>query len=139
MAHSKKTILVVEDSPVQMLSVLNLLQMEGVNVLCARDGRIGLALALQNRPDAIVLDIEMPVKDGLEVCAALKEDARTADIPVIMLTAHQDTSSIRRSLGSGAVDFIPKDAFAPTVLLETLRQLHVLPELETSNLEARHD
>lgn len=137
MRRQKKTVLVVEDSPVQMLSMLDLLQGKGLNVLCARNGRIGLALALQHRPDAIVLDIEMPDKNGLEVCAALKDNRRTADIPVIMLTAHHEMPTIQNSFDFGAIDYIPKDVFSSTVLVETLRQLRILPEEDMIHSEVR--
>ncbi len=134
--HSK-TVLVVEDSPVQALSLINLLQLNGLTVLCAMDGVTGLDVAQNALPAVIVLDIEMPQKNGLEVCQALKENPITARIPIIMLTARQDVVAVETSLQFGAVDFIPKDAFSEAVLLETLRQLHVLDTTDSTLVSGR--
>jgi CheY-like chemotaxis protein len=98
-------------------------------VLYAGDGLEGVQQALRHSPDIIVLDLEMPRMHGLEACRRLKQDARTADIPVVMLTSHCDELAIvLDGIGSGAIDFIPKDSFADVVLVETLRQLHLLPD-----------
>ncbi|MCX7683152.1 MAG: response regulator [Anaerolineae bacterium] len=128
MEKEAKTVLIVEDSPAQALALEHLLEEHGLKVLWAPDGQAGIALAHQHLPDVIVLDIEMPRMGGFETCRRLKEDARTADIPVVMFTIRDDATAALRGIDLGAVDFIPKDAFSNTVLLETLRQLHILPE-----------
>ncbi len=128
MKEDIKTVLIVEDSPAQALALEQLLEDHGLKVLWAADGQAGVALAREHRPDVIVLDIEMPRMGGFEACRILKEDARTADIPVVMFTIRDDAMTALRGIDLGAVDFIPKDAFSTTVLLETLRQLHILPE-----------
>ena len=87
-----------------------------------------VTLAQQHTPDVIVLDIEMPRMDGFETCKRLKEDAQTVDIPIVMLTIHDDAAVVLRGINLGVLDFIPKDAFSGSVLLETLRQLHILPQ-----------
>ena len=87
-----------------------------------------MALAQQHMPDVIVLDVEMPKMGGFQACRYLKEDPRTAQIPIVMLTVRDDAVTALRGIDLGAVDFIPKDAFSGPVLLETLRQLHILPE-----------
>jgi len=133
MAKARKTVLIVEDSPVQALALEHLLVQEGLNVLCAPDGRTGVMMAQQYSPDVIVLDIEMPEMNGFEVCRRLRENAQTASIPVLMLTAHSEVAMVMRGIDLGAVDYIPKDAFSDAVLLETLRQLHIL---ESSQAEA---
>jgi CheY-like chemotaxis protein len=122
-----KTVLVIEDSQVQRLVLSNLLEQEGVKVLCAAEGSTGVAMAQQHKPDAIVLDLEMPGMGGLEACRVLKDDPQTASIPVVVLTAYADRiDAIMHGFSLGAIDFIPKDAFSEKVLLETLRQLGVL-------------
>jgi CheY-like chemotaxis protein len=131
MTNHAKTVLVVEDSPVQALALINLLQMCDLNVLFAPHGDLGLSLAIRSRPDAIVLDLKMPEKDGLEVCRALKADSQTANIPVIILTAHAEPAIVQLCLTLNATDFIPKDAFSDKVLLETLRQLKILDTPES--------
>jgi CheY-like chemotaxis protein len=134
MTNHAKTVLVVEDSPVQALALINLLQMRDLNVLFAPQGSLGLSLAISARPDAIVLDADIPEMNGLEVCQALKADSETADIPVIILTAHTELAILPMSLTLSATDFIPKDAFSDKVLLETLRQLKILDEPESVTL-----
>jgi CheY-like chemotaxis protein len=126
MAKTNKTVLVVEDSPVQALALEHLLLQEGLKVLCAPDGRSGITMAQEHTPDVIVLDIEMPEMNGFEVCRRLREDTQTADIPIVMLTAHGEVAMVMRGIDLGAIDYIPKDAFSEAVLLETLRQLHIL-------------
>jgi two-component system sensor histidine kinase/response regulator len=121
-----KTILVVEDSPVQALALSRLLEKQGLAVLCAPNGLAGLKLAHERHPDAIVLDIQMPEMDGLEACHFLHNDPQTTDIPIVLLTGQSTPNALRTGLEDGAVDFIPKDAFSDAVLLETLRQLEIL-------------
>ena len=86
MAENQKTILIVEDSPVQATAIGHLLLGNGARVLYAPDGRAGVYIAQRYQPDAIILDLEMPRMNGLEACQRLRASPRTADIPVLMLT-----------------------------------------------------
>ena len=124
---SSKMVLVVEDSPTQALQLQLLLEEEGLQVICAEDGETGLALATQVYPDLIILDIQLPGIDGFQVCRCLKELPDVADIPVIMFTRHDTPEAIMMGLETGAIDYIPKDVFANAVLLETLRQMGLIP------------
>ncbi|MBN1660521.1 MAG: response regulator [Anaerolineae bacterium] len=119
----EKTILVVEDSTTQALHLRTLLEREGLNVLWARDGRQGIELTQEHLPSLVVLDIQMPDVNGFEVLRQLKSTAATVEIPVVMFTRYDDAQSVISGLETGAVDYIPKDAFAEAVLLETLRQM----------------
>jgi CheY-like chemotaxis protein len=121
-----KTVLIVEDSPIQALSLLKLLEKQGVNVICAPNGIAGMALAHKYHPDVIVLDIMLPEMNGLEACRLLKRDPLTADIPIVFLTAHSEAEFLLEGIGGGAIDFIPKDAYSEVVLLGTLRQMGIL-------------
>ncbi|MDY7079373.1 MAG: response regulator [Chloroflexota bacterium] len=139
MTKTRKTVLIVEDSPAQALALKHLLKEEGLEVLWAADGQVGVTLAQKSMPDVIVLDVEMPKMGGFEACRRLKEDTRTSDIPIVMLTVRDDAATAIHGIDLGAIDFIPKDAFSGPVLLETLRQLHILPEskngAKTANVE----
>lgn len=126
MTDSKKTILIVEDSPVQALALLRFFENRGVNVLCAANGEAGLEMVHQTMPEIILLDIQMPGIDGLEVCRRLRDDTSTHHIPIILLTSHTTPEVVREGFLGGAIDFIPKDAFYEQVLLETLRQLGII-------------
>jgi DNA-binding response OmpR family regulator len=120
-----KKILVIEDSPTQALHLQGLLEEEGFRVIVARDGEAGLQTAQKARPDVVVLDLEMAGMNGLQVCQRLKEMRQTTSIPVIMFTRHDDPEVMTLGMQIGAVDYIPKDAFADTTLLETLRQMEL--------------
>lgn len=124
-----KTVLIVEDSPVQALALEHLLARQGLRVLCAPDGQSGVTMAQQHTPDVIVLDIEMPDMNGFEVCRCLRESAQTADIPIVMLTTYREVSMVMQGISLGVIDYIPKDAFYEAVLLETLRQMHILDDV----------
>jgi two-component system alkaline phosphatase synthesis response regulator PhoP len=116
----KKRILVVDDEPDFALLVQGNLQKEGFDVDVAYNGVEGLEKIKQSPPDAIVLDVMMPEKDGYEVCAELKKDDRYADIAILMLTAVADhVTSTRYSHFDGmsmeADDYLPKPASAEEI------------------------
>lgn len=116
----KKRILVVDDEPDFALLVQGNLQREGFEVDVAYNGVEGLEKIKQNPPDAIVLDVMMPEKDGYEVCAELKKDDRFSDIAILMLTAVADhVTSTRYSHFDGmsmeADDYLAKPASAEEI------------------------
>ena len=116
----KKRILVVDDEPDFALLVQGNLQREGFEVEVAYNGVEGLEKVKQNPPDAIVLDVMMPEKDGYEVCAELKKDDRFSDIAILMLTAVADhVTSTRYSHFDGmsmeADDYLAKPASAEEI------------------------
>ena len=101
-------ILIVDDSPANIEILLGMLE-DDYGLSFATSGRQALArLAKGYRPNLILLDVMMPEMDGYEVCVALKQDARTQDIPVIFVTAKTDADSETQALVAGAVDFIHK-------------------------------
>jgi CheY-like chemotaxis protein len=119
--HSN-TILIVEDSPTQSINLKAMLESAGYTCLLASNGQTGLYLAQALLPRAIVLDFEMPHLNGFQVCEKLKEDEKTACIPVILMTRFNESDYISKSMELGVTRFIPKDPFANAVLLETLKQ-----------------
>jgi CheY-like chemotaxis protein len=126
MTETQKTVLIVEDSPVQATAIGQLLLGNGARILYAPDGRAGVFMAQRYLPDAIILDLEMPRMNGLEACKHLKANPETADIPVLMLTQYADRAPATGEGKESTIDFIPKDDLASTVLVETLRQMHIL-------------
>ena len=107
-----QTVLVADDDPdIQTLVVLRL-ERSGYRVLRASDGQEALDLALSELPDLAVLDITMPKLDGCEVTRTLRADARTADMPVILLTARVQDDDVVRGLEAGATDYVKKP-FSP--------------------------
>lgn len=105
--HGKPKLLVVDDKPVN-IQVLHQIFAADYQVFMATSGAQALAICRNNPPDLILLDVVMPEMDGFEVCVELKSDAATRDIPIIFVTAHDDTSQETHGLDVGAVDFIAK-------------------------------
>jgi two-component system cell cycle response regulator len=101
-------ILVVDDVDVNVKLLEAKLASEYFNVLAANDGETALRIAQDERPDLILLDVMMPRMDGFEVCRRLKADPRTADIPVVMVTALTEAADRVRALEAGADDFLSK-------------------------------
>jgi two-component system, OmpR family, alkaline phosphatase synthesis response regulator PhoP len=116
----KKRILVVDDEPDFAGIVQQNLENEGFEVEVAYDGDEGLEKVKANPPDAIVLDVMMPGKDGFEVCSELKADDRYAEIPIILLTAvasHVTSTrySHRDGMSTEADDYLAKPASAEQI------------------------
>ena len=116
--------LIIDDDPIIIRLISLVLKSDG-KVLFATNGADGLALARDHRPDLILLDAEMPGMTGFEVCAALRGAPATADIPVIFVTGHSDSSHEIRALGVGAVDFISKPIHPPIVRLRVQTHLTI--------------
>jgi len=127
----KKRILVVDDEPDFASIVQGNLEKEGFEVEIAYNGVEGLEKVHANPPDAIVLDVMMPEKDGYEMCADLKGDEKYRDIPIVLLTAvASHVTSTRYSHADGmsteADDYIAKPASAE----EITRSVKDLLEIE---------
>jgi len=110
---AKKYILVVDDDPDLVETVAMMLESKGCEVGKAYDGVEGEESIKQRRPDLVILDVMMPRKDGYVLCAELKSDPKTRDIPVVLLTAvGEAVPSTRYSHADGmateADDYIPK-------------------------------
>lgn len=91
------------------------LQFAGYEVVAGSNGEEAVALALQEIPDLILLDVRMPRMTGYEACAKIKEDPRTKDIPVIFLSAKGQDTEIQTGLDAGATEYLLKP-FAPDQL-----------------------
>jgi two-component system, OmpR family, response regulator RpaA len=101
-------ILVVDDDAAIAEIVCINLEMAGYEVSQAPDGIQGQAMAIQNQPDLIVLDLMLPKVDGYTICQRLRRDDRTADIPVLMLTALSQTQNKVEGFNAGADDYLTK-------------------------------
>jgi two-component system, cell cycle response regulator DivK len=101
-------VLVIEDNQANMKLACLLLRNAGHDVLCATDAEIGLTLARSDRPDLILMDIQLPGIDGLAATALLKREPATAGIPVIALTAMAMKSDEEKSRLAGCDAYIAK-------------------------------
>lgn len=113
-------ILVVDDEPGLLNALRIRLQSAGYQVLIGTNGQEALELAREAMPEMIILDIMMPVMDGLEVKKRLNEDPLTANIPVIFLSADTATDAKLKGLGLGAEDYITKP-FVPEEFLARIK------------------
>jgi phosphoserine phosphatase RsbU/P len=129
------TILVVDDSPVNLQVLVRTLHGTGHRILAARDGRTALDIARRARPDLVLLDVMMPEMDGFDVCRALKGDAETQEIVVIFLSALGDVADKVAGLQLGAVDYVTKPIQPDEVLARVANHLshqHLERELRAS-------
>lgn len=101
-------ILVIEDNADNMLLTAMLLESEGHTVLSAIDAEAGLAMARAERPDLILMDIQLPGMDGLAATAILKQDASTRSVPVLALTALAMKGDEERIRAAGCDGYISK-------------------------------
>lgn len=113
---SKKVILAVDDEPNILMSIEFILEMEGYEVHTARDGDEALEVAERVRPDLVLLDINMPRKDGYEVCRILRMRENMAETKVIMLTAKGQTLERKKGLEVGADEYVTKPFSADELL-----------------------
>jgi len=101
-------ILVVEDNPDNRTLITDLLIALNFQVLEATDGVQGVEMALQEKPDLILMDLSLPQKDGWEATREIKANSEVAHIPVIALTAHAMLGDRERALEAGCNDYITK-------------------------------
>jgi DNA-binding response OmpR family regulator len=115
-------VLVIDDeAPIRLLCRVNL-EAEGMQVLEASDGDKGLATALEERPDVVLLDVMMPGRNGWEVAEQLLADDRTNAIPIVFLTARAEVKDRARGIDLGGVDYVTKP-FNPVELAPLVRDL----------------
>lgn len=112
--HPRYTLLLIEDNA-EMRAYIRSLFVKDYHILEAENGEEGVRLAGEHHPDLILSDIMMPVMDGFTACKLLKEQLKTAHIPVIMLTAKAEDADVVKSLKIGVDDYIMKP-FNPEVL-----------------------
>jgi len=117
-----KKILAVDDEPNILMSIEFILEMEGYQVHTARDGDEALEVAEREHPDLILLDVNMPRKDGYEVCRILREREDLAATKVIMLTAKGQALEKKKGIEMGADEYVTKP-FAADELLGKIRAL----------------
>src|SRR5580658_414025 len=136
--------MIVDDNPANLRLLEDMLLEKGHEVHSFPVGRLALAEAMQNPPDLILLDINMPEMNGYEVCERLKSDERLAGIPVIFLSALNEVPDKVKAFGSGGVDYISKPFQIEEVhaRVETHLKLHDLQralKLQNERLEQAVD
>jgi DNA-binding response OmpR family regulator len=127
------TLLVVDDEPEIAKLVARIFEKRGYRVNTAGDGAEALAAVAKDRPDLLILDLNLPKIDGWEVCRRLKGDPATKAIPIIMLTAaHANVDDAQIGLGLGADEYVAKP-FVKAVLLHNVERLLGREHTEETN------
>ena len=119
---AEERVLVVDDEPDILSILVYQLSREGYRVGTAISGRAAIAAAAGERPDLIILDLMLPEMDGYEVLKTLRQNASTADVPVILLTARREEEERLRGFEFGADDYVTKP-FSPRELVLRVRAL----------------
>lgn len=117
-----QSVLVVDDEPTARSMLRLILVRAGFEVLEAKDGYEALEQVKRDIPDLMLLDIMMPGMDGFTVCETLREQERTADLPIIMLSARADPESINTGLRVGATKYLTKPV-TPDELTRHVREV----------------
>lgn len=116
-------ILIVEDDLFLLGMYATKFELESLNVVTAEDGEKGLRLAIEEKPDIILLDIVLPGIDGFDVLKSLKSNDKTKDIPVILLTNLSQKSEVEKGLKLGANDYLIKAHFMPSEVVDKIKKV----------------
>jgi two-component system cell cycle response regulator DivK len=116
-----KRILLVEDTEDNRQIIRDLFEAAGYALIEAQDGAAGVEAALRERPDLILMDIQLPVMDGYEATRRIKADPGTRSIPIIAVTSYALSGDEARTRAAGCDGYIAKP-FSPRVLLAKVRE-----------------
>ena len=112
----RNSILIVDDDEDQVFCLSNRLEQQGFKTIIAGEGRQGLKLAREEKPDLVLLDLRLPDVDGLEICTELADDPATCAIPVIIVSGMERPDIVRNSRAAGCRFFVRKP-YDPNALL----------------------
>lgn len=118
-----KKILFIEDERGLQNALGDLLKKEGFEVISAFDGKTGLELAKEKKPDLILLDLILPKLPGFEVLRELKKEKETKNIPVIILTNLEEISEVNKALELGATTYLVKAQYTMEEVVERIKKI----------------
>jgi diguanylate cyclase (GGDEF)-like protein len=111
----RRCVLIIDDDPVFTLLASETLEQAGYEAKSASNAQDALASFENDNPDLVLLDVELPGSNGFELCATLRAMSASVDVPIVMVTGHDDTKSIAQAYEVGATDFIHKPVLWPTL------------------------
>jgi DNA-binding response OmpR family regulator len=117
-----KTILFIEDESALQKTFGEILRQEGFEMISALDGELGLRLAKEKKPDLILLDLVLPKMHGFEVLKKLKEDKKTKEIPIIVLTNLEGISDVDKTLELGVTTYLVKAHYSLEEVVEKIKK-----------------
>ncbi len=120
---SEKKILIIEDDEFLSKMYATKLDLDGFSVSEASNGLLGLKIIQKDKPDLVLLDLNLPELDGFEVLRRMKEDTDTKDIPVLVLTNYAQKDNIDKCLNLGAVDYLIKAHFVPAEVIAKIKNI----------------
>lgn len=123
-----KKVLIVEDEVSVLKALSDKLNYEGLTVLEAKNGKEGLDIALHDHPDIILLDIIMPVMDGITMLKKLKMDEWGKTVPIIILTNLNDSENVSEALKNGVYDFLVKTDWTLEHITQLVKERLAIPK-----------
>jgi two-component system cell cycle response regulator DivK len=124
-------LLIIEDNPQNAYLMRFLLEAKGFSVHIADNGRLGIQEALDLKPSAILLDIQLPEMDGYAVAAALKQHPELQSVPIIAVTSYAMVGDRERILQAGATGYIEKPINPDTFVQEIIQHIGSGPDSQT--------
>jgi len=118
----QKKILLVEDNEFNRKIVRDLLARQPYDLLEAHDGEAGVAAARRDKPDVIVMDVQLPKLSGLDATRAIRAEPETATIPIIVVTSFALSGDDKKAMDAGASAYLAKP-YSPRQLLDTIRRM----------------
>lgn len=118
---NKKKILIIEDEAFLSEMYKMKFELEGYKVIIARDGQEGIESVFSDKPDIILLDLVMPIKDGYQVLEELKSNKDTKNIPVLILSNLGQADEIKRAMNDGADKYLIKANMTPNQLVKEVK------------------
>jgi DNA-binding response OmpR family regulator len=120
---SEAKVLIVDDDPVMLAGLSALLTPWGMEVTTLAEPQQFWEVLIAISPNLVVLDLEMPIVNGLELCQIVRQDAQWGDLPVLVVTAHTDAESLQQAFAAGADDFITKPVLGPELVTRVLSRI----------------
>ncbi|MEG3971108.1 response regulator [Microcoleus sp. T2B6] len=120
---SEAKVLIVDDDPVMLVKLSALLTPWGIEVTNLKEPQQFWEVLIRTEPDLVVLDLEMPIVSGLELCQVVRQDIQWENLPILVVTAHTDPESLQQAFAAGADDFITKPVLGPELVTRVFSRI----------------
>ncbi|MFB2939446.1 response regulator [Aerosakkonemataceae cyanobacterium BLCC-F154] len=121
--NTEAKVLIVDDDPAVLTHLKALLTPWGLQVFTLTESEKFWDVLIATAPNLVVLDLEMPLVSGLELCQVIRQDAQWGDLPILVVTAHTDAESLQQAFAAGADDFITKPVLGPELVTRILSRI----------------